>query len=284
MRNSLFILIILFSFNISAQKVHKINYTGLLTLNNGTPLSFEMELTEKGGVVNGFSVTGKGTSDQTKSDISGTYNRNEKSYSLKESQVLETNSEADLNTFCYIHMDIKEVGKFNLKRMEGEFIGYFTNGEKCATGKIVMMEKEKLEKKVKKIKKKVNKKIEKQKKKDKENIVLETKILKDGDDMFIQWNSDKIIIYIWDANMEDGDRINLTINGKSILKDFKTKRKRKKIKYKLTEGENTIEIIATNLGTSPPNTSRIEIIDSKIKYPIITQLELGKSAIIKIIK
>ena len=42
-------------------------------------------------------------------------------------------------------------------------------------------------------------------------------IMNDGDDMFIQWNSDRIIIYIWDANMEDGDRINLTINGKSVL-------------------------------------------------------------------
>ena len=284
MRNLFTIIIILFTFNISAQKVNKINYSGILTLNNGTPLAFEMELIEKGGIVNGFSVTGKETTDETKSDISGIYNRNTKTYKLKETQVLSTNSEAELNTFCYIDMEIKEVGKFTLKRMEGEFTGYFTNGEKCASGKIVMMEKEKLEKKVEKIQKKVEKKIEKQKKKEKENIVLETKILKDGDDMFIKWNSDKIIIYIWDADMEDGDKIDLIINGKEILKDFKTKRKRKKIKYKLKEGENTIEIKATNLGTSPPNTSRIEIVDSKIKYPIITQLELGKSAIIKIIK
>ena len=144
-----------------SQKTEK--YSGIITLENGTPIMFEMEFIQDKGIVNGFSITGKGTSDQTKSDISGTYNRNEKSYSLKESQVLETNSEADLNTFCYIHMDIKEVGKFSLKRMEGEFTGYFTNGEKCASGKIVMMEKEKLEKKVEKIQKKVEKKIEKKK-------------------------------------------------------------------------------------------------------------------------
>ena len=282
MKNYLLIILTLYTSLVFSQKTEK--YSGILTLENGDPLMFEMEFIQDKGMVNGFSITGKETSDQTKSDISGTYNRNEKSYSLKESQVLETNSEADLNTFCYIHMEIKEVGKFSLKRMEGEFTGYFTNGEKCASGKIVMMEKEQLEKKVEKIQKKVEKKIEKQKKKEKENIVLETKILKDGDDMFIKWNSDKIIIYIWDANMEDGDKIDLIINGKEILKDFKTKRKRKKIKYKLKEGENTIEIKATNLGTSPPNTSRIEIVDSKIKYPIITQLELGKSAIIKILK
>ncbi|MBT6815887.1 MAG: hypothetical protein HOA49_05735, partial [Flavobacteriales bacterium] len=63
-----------------------------------------------------------------------------------------------------------------------------------------------------------------------------------------------------------------------------TKRKRKKIKYKMQDGENIIEITAVNLGSNPPNTSRIEIVDSKAKYPIITQLELNKTAIIKIVR
>jgi len=69
-----------------------------------------------------------------------------------------------------------------------------------------------------------------------------------------------------------------------MLDHFEAKNKRKKIKYKLLEGENIIEIKAINLGTSPPNTSRIELVDSNTKYPIITQLELGKSAIIKVVK
>ncbi|MBC8266915.1 MAG: hypothetical protein H8E84_08130, partial [Flavobacteriales bacterium] len=72
--------------------------------------------------------------------------------------------------------------------------------------------------------------------------------------------------------------------NKIILYDFETKNKRKEIQFRLQKGENIIEIKATNLGTSPPNTSRIELVDSKTKYPIITQLELGKTAIIKIIK
>ena len=56
----------------------------------------------------------------------------------------------------------------------------------------------------------------------------------------------------------------------AILDDFETTNKRKKIKYKLAEGENIIEIKATNSGSSPPNTSRIELVDNKTKYPIIT--------------
>ena len=280
MKNYLLIISILYASSVVSQKTEQ--YSGIITLENGTPLMFEMEFIQDKGMVNGFSITGKGTPDETKSDLSGIFNKNTKTYKLKETQVLSTNSEADLNTFCYINMEITEKGKLSLKRYEGKFTGYFTNGDTCASGNIILMEKEKLEKKVEKIKKKVEKKIEKQKKE--EINVLSTKILKDGDDMLINCYSDKITIYIWDANQEDGDKISLIANGKYLLENYTTKRKRKKIKYKLNEGENIIEITAKNLGSNPPNTSRIEIVDSKTKYPIITQLELNKTAVIKIMK
>ena len=284
MKKLLFLIFIISSTLLLSQKTEK--YSGIITLENGTPLIFEMEFIQDKGMVNGFSITGKGTPNETKSDISGIFNKNTKTYKLKETQVLSTNSEADLNTFCYINMEITELGKLSLKRYEGNFTGYFTNGDKCASGKIILMEKEKLEKKVEKIKKKVEKKRKKEKKnREEEEInVMSTKVLNDGDNMLIKCYSDKITIYIWDASQEDGDKISLVVNNKYLLKNFTTKRKRKKIKYKLKKGENIIEITAENLGSAPPNTSRIEIVDSKTKYPIITQLELNKTAIIKIVK
>jgi hypothetical protein len=280
MKNFFLIISILYASSVVSQKTEQ--YSGIITLENGTPLMFEMEFIQDKGMVNGFSITGKGTPDETKSDVSGIFNKNTKTYKLKETQVLSTNSEADLNTFCYINMEITELGKLSIKRYEGNFTGYFTNGDTCASGAIILMEKEKLEKKVEKIKKKVEKKIEKQKKE--EINVMSTKVLKDGDDMIINCYSDKITIYIWDANQEDGDKISLIANGKYLLENYTTKRKRKKIKYRLIKGENIIEITAENLGSTPPNTSRIEIVDSRTKYPIITQLELNKTAIIKIVK
>jgi len=52
-----------------SQKIEK--YSGILTLENGTPIMFEIEFIQDKGIVNGFSITGKGTPDETKSDISG---------------------------------------------------------------------------------------------------------------------------------------------------------------------------------------------------------------------
>ena len=256
-------------------------YSGIITLDDGTPLLFEIDIKEKNGIVNGTSITGKGTPDETTSEITGTYNKKDKSYILKESQIISTNSEAELSSFCYIHMNIKQVGNMLSSRIEGDFTGYFLDGKKCANGNIFLMKNEKLEKIKKKINKKINKKISSEKEK---NQIFNTKILSDDEDMSINWSSDNIIIYIWDANKIDGDKINLKINEKMVLKDFKTKKKRKKIKYQLKKGENIIKLTATNLGLHPPNTSRIELIDGNTKYPVITQLRENKSAIIKILK
>ena len=276
------IITILSLLSITSLSQNTSNYLGTLILSNNTPISFKLELIEKKGVVNGFSITNIGTKDETKSEITGLYFKTDNSFQLQETQILSTKSEAPLNTFCYINMNLSFKGKFGTKRLEGTFIGKFSNDTECARGKVILMEEEKLKKKIEKIEKKIEKNYLETV--PDENLVQETKILKDGDDFTINWENDKLKLFIWDANKEDGDKIELKINNKIILADFETKSKRKEIQFKLQKGENIIEIKATNLGTSPPNTSRIELVDSKTKYPIITQLELGKTAIIKIIK
>ena len=70
------------------------------------------------------------------------------------------------------------------------------------------------------------KKIEKNKQKDKtkkENIV-EIKKLQNQDTIKINVNSDAIKINVWDADQEDGDRINLILNNITILNNFLTKK------------------------------------------------------------
>ena len=273
-----FLFLFLILTNSCLSQNEKYNYLGTLLLSNNIPISFSIHFNEENGVVNGYSLTNIGNPDETKSDISGMYFKKDKSFQLQETQILSTSSEADLGTFCFIHANLSFKGRLGNKRLEGEFVGLFANNDTCASGKILLMEKEKLEKKIKKVKKK------KEKLEEKRATILQTKQLKDGDDFMLNWESDKLTLYLWDANEEDGDRIRLKINDEIILYDYTTKRRRKKIKYKLKEGENIIEIKAISLGTSPPNTSRIELVDSKTKYPVITQLTLDKSVIITIMK
>ena len=274
-----FTILFLLLFSNSGFSQNTFNYLGTLLLSNNIPISFSMDLQEDNGIINGYSITNINTPDETKSEISGIYFNKNKSFQLQETQILHTKSEAALNTFCYLSMNLRFKNQIGIKQLNGTFTGNFLDGNECAKGKVLLMERTKLEKKIKKISKRIHKK-----KHQDTSFVIKTKILKDDEDFTINWQSNKLKLFVWDANMEDGDKIQLTINGYIILDNFKTKNKRKKIKYKLVEGENIIEIKATNLGTSPPNTSRIELVDSKIKYPIITQLEMGEIAIIKVIK
>lgn len=280
MRYNLTFILLFFTFLLNAQ-IKTFSYLGTLILSNNTPISFQLELEEQNGIVNGYSITNINTPDKTKSEISGLYFKSDNSFQLQETQILQTSSEVPLNTFCYLNLNLAFKGKFGSKRLEGTFIGNFLDSTQCASGKIILMEEKKLIKKIEKVKKKIDKKANKTLAET--NQMQQTKILKDGGNFTVKWESNKVKLYIWDANQEDGDKITLKINGDIILHDFETKNKRKKLKYQLEDGENIIEITSTNLGASPPNTSRIELVDSKTKYPIITQLELGKSAIIKIV-
>ena len=266
---------LVFIVQISISQVKEYKYLGSIILENNIPMSFSLDLFEKNGIVSGYSITNHGTKDETKSEIQGVYFKDDKSFQLQETQIIYTKSEAPINSFCYIRMNLKLKNRFTKKQLEGNFSGNFLDSIECAKGKILLAEKSIIEKKIKKI----EKKIEKQTKKDE---IIETSILKDGDSLSIKWQAKYITIKIWDSNKEDGDRINLSINEDIILDNYETKNKEKKIKYKLKEGLNKILIEAKSLGSSPPNTSRIELIDKKKKYPLLTQLELNKSITIDI--
>ena len=280
MRLFTIILMLLFANLVYSQNTF--SYLGTLILANNSAISFSLELEEHNGIVNGYSTTNINTPDETKSEISGLYFKKDKTFQMKETQILQTKSEAALNKFCFISMNLSLKKKFGIKQLEGTFTGKFLDDIICAKGNILLIERAKFEEKIRKIKNKIKEKDIK-KTQDK-SLAIKTQILKDGDFFTINWEGNKLRLFIWDPNLEDGDKIQLTINGNIILDNFKTTNKRRRIKYKLVEGENIIEIKAINLGTSPPNTSRIELVDRKTKYPIITQLKLGKVAVIKIIK
>ena len=271
--------LLLFIVNLSLGQ-NKSNYLGTLSLSDNTLISFKLNLIEYKGIVSGFSTTNIGSKDETKSQISGLYFKNDKSFQLQETRILETTSEAPLNTFCYINMNLSFKGILGRKRLEGSFTGNFLDSTKCAQGKVMLIE-EGIIIRTAKIKKKIDNKYSKNINKKK---VQQKKILKDGDNISLNWEDEKITILIWDSNMEDGDRIELKINSKIILHDFETRKKKKKIRINLQEGKNIIEIKATSLVSSPPNTSLIELVDIEKIYPITNKLRIGYSAIIEIIK
>ena len=261
--------------NLISSSQNTYDYLGTIILENNKPMSFKLHIIEEKGIVHGSSLTNIGLEDETKSEISGLYFKSDKSFQLKEEKILYTNSEAPLNTFCHISMNLSFNTRIWGKHLSGNFTGNLLDSTECDKGKIILIKEEKIKKKIKKIKKIID---------NNKSSLQQTRILKNGDDFTIKWEGKKIILFIWDGNKEDGDKIQLKINNDIILNDFETKNKKKKIKYKIHKGKNIIEILASNEGKLSPNTSRIELVDKENKYVIIAQLELGKSVFINIIK
>ena len=272
------ILSILITFNyIGLSQSHSV-YIGTIISTNNNPISYKLDFTEDNGIISGYSITNIGTNDETKSKIIGTYISSEKTLHIKETEILTTNSQEPLENFCFIEMKLEKKGIFGSKRIEGEFNGYFLNKKKCARGRIIMIE----EKKLRKIKKKIalNKR-ERVKKEEKEEEEI---LMKSGEKFTFNSERKKITLLIWDANKEDGDKIDLLLNSVTILSNYETKNKAKKIRIKLEDGKNIIEVKATNEGINPPNTSRIELIDGKTKYTVDVQLQLDNNITIEINK
>ena len=271
------ILYILITFNyIGLSQTHSV-YIGTIISTNNNPISYRLDFTENNGILSGYSITNIGTNDETKSKIIGTYISSEKTLHIKETAILTTNSQEPLENFCFIEMKLEKKGIFGSKRIEGEFNGYFLNKKKCARGRIIMIE----EKKLRKIKKKIKKKITLNKA---ERVKEEEILMKSGEKFTFNSERKKITLLIWDANKEDGDKIDLLLNSVNILSNYETKNKARKIKIKLEDGKNIIEVKATNEGINPPNTSRIELIDGKTKYTVDVQLQLDKNITIEINK
>ena len=253
------------------------NFRGVLILENDQIINYSLNLIEKNGKISGFSLTNIGLEDETKTEINGIYFKYENEFQLNEKNNIYTNSSKEPEKFCYISMNLK-VRDFKQKSLEGTFIGNFDDGKECARGKVLLME----EKKIKKILKKIeNNNINNRLKVKK---IIATKNIQTQDTVKIEWESDSIKINIWDSNQEDGDKINLKLNDKTILNNFVTNKNKKTINLKLKKGKNFLNLVAVNEGLSPPNTSKIELIDKKITYPIITKLKKNENLTFELIK
>jgi hypothetical protein len=94
--------------------------------------------------------------------------------------------------------------------------------------------------------------------------------------------SQQITLALWDDAVEDGDSVSININGKWLVKGFPVKKNPQFITVKLDQGPNMITFVADNLGSIPPNTSVLEIIDGKKRKSFSIETSLDQNNLVKI--
>jgi len=92
----------------------------------------------------------------------------------------------------------------------------------------------------------------------------------------------QLTLAVWDDAVEDGDSISINVNGKWIARGLPVKLRPQTITITLDPGPNTITFIGDNLGSIPPNTSILEIIDGKRRKAFNLATFIGEDNLVKI--
>lgn len=101
----------------------------------------------------------------------------------------------------------------------------------------------------------------------------------------IEVESKYITVKLWDNAQEDGDIIDLRINGDVALSHVLVQKKPYEVILPLLERENTLELFAINEGKIPPNTAAISISSSGVEViSSILKSDMQASEGIKIIR
>jgi hypothetical protein len=95
--------------------------------------------------------------------------------------------------------------------------------------------------------------------------------------------SPQLTFAMWDDAIEDGDSISLSVNDIWITRTFPVKKNPQFLTVNLKPGTNIITFAANNLGSIPPNTSVLEIIDGKKRKSFYIETDLNKNNLVKII-
>lgn len=98
----------------------------------------------------------------------------------------------------------------------------------------------------------------------------------------VKVKSETVKIIIWDHQIEDGDRVNLILNGDWILNDYTLKNKKLELEVTLKEGSNEFILYALNLGKYKPNTAAIIIDDGIKQHKVVLESTLDESGAIDI--
>jgi hypothetical protein len=98
----------------------------------------------------------------------------------------------------------------------------------------------------------------------------------------IKVTNNKVKIYVWDHQIEDGDRINLILNDEWILTDYTLKNNKRVIEVTLQPGTNNLILYALNLGKYKPNTAAIVVDDGTKQQQVILESTLDESSALEI--
>lgn len=264
---------------------------GVLTVDSLQTISIKLNFSiDEQGNIAGKSITDFDGDDRTVSNITGQFEPAKNAFSFKETENIATQSKAESSSFCFIEasgLKIQALG--GQAAVKGNFNGFFPSGEKCATGKIMLVGN------TLQIPAKDNPESNQAKEVKKpaptpaaiDFIALgadEQAELTNGSTKHFKWKSDTVVLEVWDQFEEDNDRVNIYYNGELVHGSIEVKNRKKTFYFQAQSETSSLRIEAENEGERPPNTVKVRLIDGNKVQVYNSKLRKGEAVRLEIVK
>jgi hypothetical protein len=289
MKNILFFFVFSASiFSADAQIVN--DYYGAIKLNDTSVITYRINFKIVDNFLSGYSMTDISGEHETKSNITGKYDKENELISFNETGIIYTKSPVSQNDFCNVYFLPSKFKLGKSKVLKGKFDGRFSDGTKCIDGEILLNSVEQVKKRIEKVSKKVNKskRVADSIKEKFNNIKIlkaaNTNYLKKDEITSVFTKSEIINLYVYDGGKIDDDVITILKDGKIILYKHKVSEKKELIEVLITSNKTRITVLSVSEGTIGTNTAVIEIVDSNNTIKTMTNLKEGEKTEIDFIK
>lgn len=282
-------ILILFNF-LQVNSQNSGEYVGAIKLNDSSIITYKVNFNINGSKVDGFSITDFGGEHETKSYLVGYYNEAKKKLTFNEKGIIYTKSPITQNDFCFIYFQPSDYKLGKTTYFKGDFKGLFSDGKECTSGEIYLNSVENVNEKMAKVSKKINNsnRVPDSVKVKFNNLNLmdkvNTNILKASKTLSVFTKSNTINLELYDGGQEDGDVISIKVNDKLVLNNFTVTSQKKILTIDLLNDKTSIVLIAKNVGTISTNTAVIEINDTEHNIKALTNLKVGETTQIDILK
>lgn len=285
-----FFFILIICFSATELIAQQYEYLGVIKLNDTSLISYKLNFNKVNDSIFGYTLTDFAGKHETKSNIRGYYDEDEKLLTFREYDIVYTKSPIIQKDFCFVNFEGKIRNLDRTGAFSGDFRGLYSDGSSCLDGMIIMNDQGKIASRIAKMDRKIqrtNKVSNSFKEKIKLSKVLDTvsrNIIAKDENLNIFTRDQKIKLAIYDAGKEDGDVINLFVDDKPVLENYTVLHEIKYLEFDLENVETKIRVEAVSEGTSSPNTVRLEVEDSRNFVRTITNLKEGEHAQMTLVK
>ncbi|XZF13189.1 hypothetical protein ACTHGU_15485 [Chitinophagaceae bacterium MMS25-I14] len=287
-----------------AQKQYRL--TGYIGIKGGVSFHYQVVFTDSAGVmVHGYTITYDDATRSAKTLLEGSIDRANHTITFRETEIVSNEGFYSPVVLCLVNATLKYMVENGRMILNGPITSKDKSEAECTSGSISLINDEEIaqlwknETVVKKDTVAIPPKVQLPKRKvqviydtgkvtrgtpaDERNMTPDQ--ITSGADKTYEWNTDTVVLDIWDGGHIDGDVVTILFNNETILRKYTLTKDQRQLRIPLGgKAESEITIIAENEGNEAPNTANITLTDGSKQYLLVAYNEAGRRASVKIRK